>query len=113
MTLPSELEATSQIGREVRGAIGESLQTTLVGVDVGMNRHKAHADSSAHFYYKTDVEVDSMTLEEVILYEIRCWDGWNNLLGHEGEGRGEVYTHELYIYIYLIFVLCNFLKLYI
>ena len=82
----------------MRGAIGESLQSTLVGVDVGMNRHKARADSSAHFDYRIDVEVDSMTLEEVRNYAKICQDGWNNLLGHEGYGRGEVCTCELYIY---------------
>jgi len=84
------MEVTSQIGRELRGAIGESLHSTLVGGDVGMNRHKAHVDSSAHFDYRTNVKVDFMTLEEVRHYAKICRDGWNNLLGHEGEGRGEV-----------------------
>ena len=37
VTLPSELEVTSQISPEVRGAIGKSLQLDLVGIDVGMN----------------------------------------------------------------------------
>ena len=97
----------------MRGAIGESLQTALVGVDVGMNRHKARAYSSAHFDYRTDAEVDSMTFEEVRHYAKKCRDAWNNLLDHEGEGRGEVCTCQLYIYKFNRFVLCNFLKLYI
>jgi len=68
-----------------------------VGLDVGMNRHKARFDSIARFDYRTDVEVDSMTLEEVRHYAKRCQDGWNNLLDH-GDKGGERYVCELYIY---------------
>ena len=53
---------TSQIGLEVRTVIGDNLPSTLVGVDVGMDRHRARAHSRAHFFYKTDSEVDSMSL---------------------------------------------------
>ena len=46
------MEATSQIGIEARTIIGDNLPYSLVGVDVGMNRHRAHACSRAHFSYK-------------------------------------------------------------
>ena len=41
VTLRSEMEATSHIGLEVRTVIGDNLPSSLVGVDVGMNRHRA------------------------------------------------------------------------
>ena len=37
VTLRSEMEATSQIGLEVRTVIGDNLPSALVGVDVGMD----------------------------------------------------------------------------
>ena len=63
---------TSQIGLEARTIIGENLPSALVGVDVGMNRHREHARSHAHFSYKTDSEVDSMNLEDAKAYAKHC-----------------------------------------
>ena len=53
-----------QIGIEVRTVIGDNLQFSLVRVDVGMNRHREHVCSCARFYYKTYIEVDSMSSED-------------------------------------------------
>ena len=95
------MEATSQIGLEARTVIGDNLHFALVGVDVGMNRHRACACSRACFSYKTDIEVDSMSDEDVKAYENNFRDGWFELLHHEGEGRGEVCEN---FYFYLIIV---------
>ena len=63
------MEATYQIGLEARTVIGDNLSSALVGVDVGMNRHREHAGSHARFSYKIDIEVDSMSLEYSKAYE--------------------------------------------
>ena len=63
---------TSQIGLEVRTIIGDNLPFALVGVDVGINRHRAHAYSHAYFYYKIDSEVDAMSLENANAYAKHC-----------------------------------------
>ena len=59
-----------------------------MGVDVGMNQHRARASSRARFSYKTDINVDSMSSEDAKAYAKHCRDGWFELLHHEGEGRG-------------------------
>ena len=90
VTLQAEMDATSQIGLEVRTILGENLQSALFGVGVGMDRHRACATSHACFCYKIDEEVDSMSLEDAKAYAKQCRDGWFDLLHHEGEGQGEV-----------------------
>ena len=72
VTLRSEMEAPSQIGLEVRTVIGDNLPSALMVVDVGMDRHRAHAHSRAHFSYKTDSEVDSMSLKDAKAYAKQC-----------------------------------------
>ena len=52
------MEAASQIRLEERTVTRDNLPLALVGVDVGMNRHRAHACSCARFSYKTNIEVD-------------------------------------------------------
>ena len=86
--LQSEMEATSQIGLEARSVIGDNLPSALVGVDVGMDRHRSRSCSCAHISYKTDIEVDSMSLEDVKAYTKHCRDGLFELLHHDGEGTG-------------------------
>ena len=81
------MEVTSHIGLEVRTVIGDNLPSALVGVDVGMDRHRARACSHAYFSYKMDCEVDSMSLEEAKAYAKHCRDGLFDLLHHE-EGAG-------------------------
>jgi hypothetical protein len=56
----SELLATSEVGKEARNAIGKKLEASFYGVDVGMNRQRAKANSEAIFDYKTDAELDTM-----------------------------------------------------
>ena len=82
------MEAPSQIGLEVRTVIGDNLPSTLVGVDVGMNRHRPHTCSRAHFSYKTDSEIDSMSLEDSKTYAKQCRDGLFELLHHRGRREG-------------------------
>ena len=91
---------TSQIGLEVRIVIGDNLPSSLVGVDVGMNRHRERTCSCAPFSYKTDIEVDSMSLEDSKAYAKHCRDGLFELLHHKGEGMGEACEK---FYSYLIF----------
>ena len=110
VTLRAEMEATSHIGIEARIVIGDNLQSALVGVDVGMNRHRECACSRSCFYYKTNIEVDSMSSEDAKAYAKHCRDGWFELLHHEGEGRGEVCEN---FYFYLIIVKSCFASLYI
>ena len=90
VTLQEEMDATSQIGLEVRTILGENLQSALFGVGVGMDRHKSRATSCACFCYKTDEQVDSMSLEDAKAYGKQCRYMWFDLLHHEGEGKGEV-----------------------
>ena len=104
------MEVTSQIGIEARTIIGDNLQSSLEGVDVDMNQHRARACSHAFFSYKTDIEVDSMSLKDAKAYAKHCRDGWFELLHHEGEGMGKVCAN---FYFYLIIVKSCFASLYI
>ena len=84
------MEAPSQIGLEVRTVIGDNLPYSLVGVDARMYRHREHTHSCAHFSYKIDSEVYSMSLEDAKAYAKHCRDGLFDLLHREEGGRGEV-----------------------
>jgi hypothetical protein len=44
------------------------LEAIFYGVDVGMNRQRAKANSRAIFVYKTDAELDTMSAEDVLEY---------------------------------------------
>jgi len=66
----SDLQASSEVGKEARNAIGKNLEASFDGVDVGMNRQRAKANSEAIFDYKTDAELDTMWEEDVLEYEI-------------------------------------------
>jgi hypothetical protein len=37
VSLPSEMEATSQVGKDVRDAIEDNINSSLIGIDVGLN----------------------------------------------------------------------------
>ena len=52
VTLQAEMDVTSQIGLEVRTSLGENLQSALLGVSVGMDRHRACTTSRAHFFIR-------------------------------------------------------------
>ena len=53
-TLRSEMEATSQISREARDAIIDNVYSGLGGVDVYLNRQRAHENARTNFVYYTD-----------------------------------------------------------
>ena len=57
---------------------------------MGMDRHRACTHSRALFSYKTDNEVDSMSLEDSKAYGKHCRDGLFDLLHREEGWRGEV-----------------------
>jgi hypothetical protein len=47
----------------------ENLESIFYGVDVGLNHQRAQANSRANFVYKTDEEIDSMSIEDIREYE--------------------------------------------
>jgi hypothetical protein len=65
----SEFQATSEVGKEFRNSIEENLEAIFYGVDVGMIRQRAEANSQAKFVYKTDAELDTMSLKDVKEYD--------------------------------------------
>ena len=75
---------------------------------MGMNRHRAHACSHAHFSYKTNNEVDSMSLEDAKAYAKHCRDGLFDLLHREEGGRGGVCEN---FYVFLIILISHFVRL--
>jgi hypothetical protein len=68
----SEMRATSNVGKEARNAIGENLESIFYGVDVGLNRQRIEANSRVNFVYKSDEEIDSMSIEDIREYE-KCF----------------------------------------
>ena len=102
------MEVPSQIGLEVRTIIGDNLPSALMVVDVGMDRHRTRTHSRAHFSYKTNSEVDSMSLEDAKAYEKHCQDGLFDLLHREEGGRGEICEN---FYVLLIIVKSCFVSL--
>jgi hypothetical protein len=79
----SELRASSEVGKEARNAIGENLEAIFYGVDVGMNRQRAEANSRAIFVYKTDAELDTMSVEDLKEYEKFFRDGWKKVIQND------------------------------
>ena len=65
----SELWATSDVGKEARNAIIENLESIFYGVDVGLNRQRIETNSCVNFVYKSDEEIDSMSIEDIREYE--------------------------------------------
>ena len=102
------MEVPSQIGLEVGTVIGDNLPSTLMVVDVGMDRHRACAHSHAHFSYKIDSEVDSMSLEYAKAYAKHFQDGLFDLIHGEEGGRGDVCEN---FYVFLIIVKSHFVSL--
>ena len=76
VSLWSKINATSQVGREVRDSIAENLKTTLVRIDVSLNRRRARSTARDHYVYKSDVDIDEMNIEDVQGYAKICHDGW-------------------------------------
>ena len=53
-TLWSEMDATSQISQEARDVMIENVHSRLGGVDLSLNRQRAHENARANFVYCTD-----------------------------------------------------------
>jgi hypothetical protein len=62
----------------------------LFGIDVSLNRQRARSNAHDSFVYKTDDEIDRMSLEEVQAYAKFCHNGWKDLIGHEEGGIGSI-----------------------
>ena len=62
-TLRLDMDATSQISRKARNVIIDNVQTGLSGIDVCMNRQRAHENARANFVYHTNDEIDNMSIE--------------------------------------------------
>lgn len=75
VTLWSELDATSQIGQEIRDVIIDNIQTALTGIDVVLNQQREGKGARANFVYKLDEEIDNMDIEEVKSYAKGFRDG--------------------------------------
>ena len=89
-TLRSEMEATSQISREVRDVIIDNVRSGLSGVYVCLNRQKARKNAGANFVYYTDEEIDNMSVEDMKTYAKNRHNGWHDLILHEEEGMGTI-----------------------
>jgi hypothetical protein len=79
----SVFQSISEVGKEARTAIGENLESMFYGVDVGMKRQRAEADSRATFVDKTDADLDAISAEEFLEYAKFCRDGWKNLIQND------------------------------
>ena len=84
------MDATSQISREARDAIIDSVQTGLGGIDIGLNQQRACDNSCANFLYNIDEEIENMNIEELRTYANHCCKGWQDLILHEENGVGLV-----------------------
>ena len=94
------MDATSQISREARDAIIENVHSGLGGVDVCLNRQRAHENAHANFVYCTDEEIDNMSVEDLKIYAKNCRNGWQDLILHEEEGTGMVYVNDLRVQLF-------------
>jgi hypothetical protein len=101
----SEFQATSEVGKEARTAIGENLEAMFYGVDVGMKRQRAEANSQATFVDKTDADLDAMSAEEVLEYAKFCRDGWKKVIQNDDPNRRlvcdlfrKILTHFMIVY---------------
>jgi hypothetical protein len=59
------------------------LESIFYGVDVGLNRQRAKANSRAIFVYKTDAELDTMSVEDLKEYAKFFRDGWKEVIQND------------------------------
>jgi hypothetical protein len=59
------------------------LESIFYGVDVGLNRQREQDNSQAIFVYKTDVELDTMSVEYLKEYAKIFHDGWNEVIQND------------------------------
>ena len=69
------MDSTSQISREERDAIIDNVQSGLGGIDVFLNRQRAHEKAHAKFVYYTYEEIEHMSVEDLITYANNCRNG--------------------------------------
>ena len=72
------MEATFQISQEARDAIIDNVHSGLGGVDVCLNRQRAHENAHADFVYCTDEEIDNMSVEYLRIYAKNCLNGFKD-----------------------------------
>jgi hypothetical protein len=75
------------------------------GVDVGMKRQRAKANSRATFVDKTDADLDAMSAEEVLEYAKFCRDGWKKVIQNDDPNHRlvcdlfrQILTHFMIVY---------------
>ena len=76
------MKPTSQVGRDARNVMEDSLTSSFVGIDVGVSQKRAQSRYHESFIYGTNDEIDSMSPRYVKAYAKRCRDGWFDLLCH-------------------------------
>jgi hypothetical protein len=59
------------------------LESIFYGVDVGLNRQRAEANSRAIFVYKTDEELDTMSVEDLKEYAKKFRNGWKEVIQND------------------------------
>jgi hypothetical protein len=101
----SEFQSTSEVVKEARTTIRENLESMFYGVDVGMKRQRAEANSRATFIDKTDADLDAMSAEEVLEYAKFCRDGWKKVIQSDDLNRRlvcdlfrQIVTHFMIVY---------------
>ena len=94
-TLRSEMDATSQISREARDVMIDNVHSELSGVDICLNRQRAHENARANFVYRTYEEIYNMNVEDLRTYAINCRNGLQDLIFHEEKGTGMVCVSDL------------------
>ena len=88
------MEDTSQVGRDMRDVVVDGVTLVFVGIDVGLSREREHVSYRQIFVYKTNDEVESMSLEDARDYDAKKFhDGWFDILSHERENIGDFYFY--------------------
>ena len=93
--LRSEMDVTSQISQEARDVMIDNVYSGLGGVDVCLNRQRAHENARANFLYCTYEEIENMNVEDLRIYAKNCHNGFQDLILHEEDGTGMVCVNEL------------------
>jgi len=77
------MQATSQVGKDVRTTIRDKLESILYGIGIGLNRQRVQSTARESFVDKTNEEIDSMCVEELRAYANKIRSGWKELIRHE------------------------------
>ena len=73
----------------------DNVHSELSGVDLCLNRQRAHENTRANFFYITDEEIYNMNVEDLQTYAINCRNGLQELIFHEKEGTRTVCVSDL------------------